>query len=107
MSTCVNSEARDLLMPAFMEASIGHDCDLLVSSKGDVYAVCYDILGLQPIAYSTEFDSKRLRFKPDSFLSIKNRLDIFKCSISRYPELPVPAAKKERKSILDITRSFG
>ena len=102
-----SSEARDLLLPAFMETSIGHDCDLLVSSKGDIYAVCYDILGLQPIAYSTEFNSERSRFKPDAILSIKNRLDIFKRSIGRYSELPVPTTKKEQQSILDITRRFG
>ena len=54
--------ARALLLPGFVQASAGHDCDLLVAESGAINAVCHDLRFVHTLAYVSWYHSEAQAF---------------------------------------------
>ena len=76
-------EARDLLVPGFMQASSGHDCVLLVSETGEINAVCHDLKFVMMLARVDWYDPEKREFKPERKDSISAFFAAYRDTLAR------------------------
>jgi len=98
--------AFKILMPAFEEASYGHECRIIVAEDGTMNGVCHDRLVILPIAYANEFNPTQKAFEEEDWPYILLRLDAFKKAINRTEDEHLEAERSQARMQFKIKYAY-